>query len=172
MNINIDNNLYKMHIINKDNFNNYKQLLNNVNICDNVFVGQSYEKLSYSLIEDGYLGFFLSNVDNTFIYSSIVIDFSCSQIIDKINVDINVDIKNSTEVVLLCSNPLKRIKYLTYYFFYNIIHSFIPLYHPETKHIYLYVAKGYDNTKAISFYNKLGFKSLTYKKEIMKFTYK
>ena len=58
MNINIDNNLYKMHIINKDNFNNYKQLLNNVNICDNVFVGQSYEKLSYSLIEDGYLGFF------------------------------------------------------------------------------------------------------------------
>ncbi len=51
--------VYRLHIVNKNNFSYYEDILENVNICDSKFLEKSYEQLGYFSLElDNYYGFF------------------------------------------------------------------------------------------------------------------
>ena len=85
MDITIQSQQYKIHIVNKDNYKKYGKRLGNTYICDTAFVSNSYENLSYSLLEDdNYLGFFLSDISNSTLYVCAIFDLQCSQIYDKL----------------------------------------------------------------------------------------
>jgi hypothetical protein len=168
MNVIINDKPYNLHFVNKKNFAKYESLLDSTYICDKKFITSSYENLSYnSLGEDGYLGFFISNTDNTIIYASIVIDLNCSQIRDKLETEESLD--NAVEIVLLCSNSLERIPGLTTQFFRNIINNVLPRYKLGIERILLYVARGEINPGAISFYTNLGFRTID--RNIMEYRY-
>jgi hypothetical protein len=165
-NITFNNILYNIHIVNEQNYELYEKKLDKMYICDNKIISKGYENLSYSsLSEDGYIGFFISNTNNSIIYSSLIVDLNCSQISNKI--DENVD--NSVEIVLLCSDTKNRVKNLTTYFFNYIINNVINQYKPNVNNILLYVSKGDSNQHAINFYNKNGFESI--ENNIMKYSY-
>ena len=77
MDIIINSEQYKIHIVNKSNYKMYGNRLDNTYICDTNFVSNSYENLSYSLLEyDNYLGFFLSNISNSTLYVSAILIYN------------------------------------------------------------------------------------------------
>ena len=168
MNILIDNKNYNLHIIDEKNFNNYKNYLNKISICNSSYISSSYEKLSYTLLElYGYIGFILTDVTNVNVFISCIIDIDCSQI--KENVE-NIDLYDSVEIVLLCSNYELRIPGLTKTFFNIIIQNYIPKYKPDIKYLLLKVAQGTNkNVRAYNFYSTIGFKILN--KSIMIYNY-
>ena len=168
MDITIDSNQYKLHIVDYKNYKMYGKRLNNTYICDATFVSNSYEHLSYSLLADeGYLGFFLSDLTNSILYVSIVFDLNCSQIRDKLK-DYG-SIEDAVELTILCSNMTERIRGLATEFLNIVLSDFIPRYKPSVKHILLYVAQGVLNPGASSFYSKLGFTNI--QPNIMEYTY-
>jgi hypothetical protein len=168
MNILIDKKPYKLHFVSKTNFNIYENQLDDIYICDTKIISNSYENLSYNLLdEEGYLGFFISNLNNTIMYSSLIVDLNCSQIKDKLDSEESLD--NAVEIVLLCSNSKNRIPGLTTEFFKNIITKVLPVYKSGIERILLYVAKGEINPTAISFYSKLGFRRID--RNIMEYVY-
>jgi len=153
---NTQNNSYIIHVINNNNYNYYKTILENLNICSPEFISNNYESLSYDMLsEPGYTGFFLTDIKSTIIYSSLVADLECAQLEDKIT-DKNL-LENAVSIIILCSNMNKRIPKLTSSFFQFIIQKLIPKYKTNIKRILLYVTKEDDNPIAISFYKKLGF---------------
>lgn len=168
MNILIDNKNYNLHIIDEKNFNKYENYLNKISICNSSYISSSYEKLSYTLLElYGYIGFILTDVTNVNVFISCIIDIDCSQI--KENVE-NIDLYDSVEIVLLCSNYELRIPGLTKTFFNIIIQNYIPKYKPDIKNLLLKVAQGTNkNVRAYNFYLTIGFKILN--KSIMIYNY-
>ena len=153
---------YNLHMVDSMNYNTYKSLLNDVNICNPEFLDKLYESLSYISIEDDTsVGFFLSDNTNTIIYSSTVVDLECNQ-----NKDIIIDngyaIVDSVELTLLCSNYKQRIPGLTKYFIDYVITNLLKIYKPNVKHIFLHVGKGIEfNRNAYDFYIRFGFKPLS-----------
>lgn len=168
MNITINSNIYKIHMVNKTNYHMYETLLTNTNICDVVFVKKSYENLAYTALEyDGYVGFFLSNTNNTVLYVSAIFDLNCSQLQDKLD-NISVQNNHAIELTMLCSNARERISGLTSDFLKYLL-NYIPKYKPNIHRIYLYIAQGSINTRALSFYTKIGFKEI--QPNIMEYRY-
>jgi hypothetical protein len=156
MDVEINNEIYNLHIINKDNYNLYEDYLDNIEICDVQFISNLYEKLSYNSLEsENYIGFFLSNLANSIIYISCIIDLNCSGI-----ENINMNINNAVEITLLCANNEHRTIGLTKTFFGLILHQYIPAFKPNANNILLRVAQGINNKKAFQFYSKLGFQSI------------
>lgn len=167
MEVTFEGRQFKIHFVNKSNYNKYEVILNNLSVCDKTIISKEYEYLSYnSLDEDGYVGLFLSDIQMTKIYLSMIIDVNCSQIQDKINFD---DFENSVEIVLLCSHYKHRIAGLATKFFLYVINSVIPNFKNGVKHILLNVAKMDKNPKAVSFYQMVGFKLFV--KDSMKYDY-
>lgn len=164
----IEDNLYLIHIIDNTNYKYYKSILESVNICSTNFISNSYETLSYdALSEHGYIGCFVTNTDNSIIFSSLVINLECVDIKDKITNAELLEDDDAISISLLCSNINKRIPRLTYLFVQFVINKIIPLYKPNVKHILLYVAKGKENQQAISFYKKIGFEFVFNEHNIM-----
>lgn len=124
MNITFDNLKYNIHTVDKNNYSFYNNILDleHLNICNKNVISKSYEFFSYaSLEEDGYLGFFITDLLNDInIYASLIVDINCSQIREKVYDNID----NSVEVVLLCSNFNKRISGLTSVFFEFVIKKY------------------------------------------------
>lgn len=164
-----NNEKYKIHIVDKTNYHLYSNILDNIKICNREFISISYENLSYhSLEEDGYIGIFITDITNSIVYMSLIIDLYCRQIKGKL--DNSNKINNSVEIVILCSNTINRIQGLTRYFLQNIITTFIPYYKPNLEQILLYIANGENNINAMKFYKEFGFHIL--QENIMNYSYK
>lgn len=168
MNITIDSKSYNIHMVNNTNYDLYKNVLDNAYVCDDDFVKKNYENLAYSALEyEGYLGFFLTDVNHSILYVSAIFDFNCSQIQSKLNNNINLE--NTVELTMLCSNTKERIYGLASNFLTIILSDYIPRYKPDIEYVLLYVAQGLSNKKALSFYIKMGFKEIL--PNIMEYTY-
>lgn len=170
MNITIDSNSYNIHVVNNRNYNFYKNILDNAYICDDNFVKKSYENLAYSALEyDGYLGFFLTDVNNSILYLSAILDFNCSQIQSKLSDVNNINLEKAVELTILCSNTKERIYGLASKFLTIMLSDYIPSYKPDVEYVLLYVAQGLSNKKALSFYIKMGFREIL--PNIMEYVY-
>jgi hypothetical protein len=167
MNININNAIYNLHIIDENNYEMYKPLLQSINICNTEFISKSYEQMSYDALEfEGYVGFFLTSVDNNFMYISCIVDLNCSGVKENYGL---FDETNVVEITLLCSNYKKRVIGLTKSFFNLIIDDYITVYKKNVEKILLRIAKGINNTSAFDFYSKIGFRLIS--KNIMEYNY-
>jgi hypothetical protein len=152
----MNNKQYNIHTIDSKNYDNYHPILEQLNICSPEFISKNYEFLSYdALSEPEYIGFLLSDVANSIIYSSLIVDLMCEQLINKIN-DPTL-IENAVCIGMVCSNVATRVPKLTSGFVEYVMKQLIPTYKPNVSHILLYVAKESKNTRAIDFYKKLGF---------------
>jgi hypothetical protein len=174
MHVNFNNKEYNLHIVNKSNFELYESFLDDINICNSELIKQSYEKVSYlSLDEDGYFGFFVTDLDNSTIFMSIIININCNQISNKLTADMlnNIDINNSVEIILVCSNEMKRKRGLATYMMNKMITQFIPSFLPNCKHILLYVANRERNENATNFYINLNFGFVKENEKIMIYNY-
>jgi len=165
-NIKINDINYNLHIITNFNYQTYGMLLEKQHICDTRFISNEYERLSYGALEDveSYIGFFLTNANNTVLYISSIVDLNCSGIKDE-----SLDVTNAVEIVLLCANYNERVIKLTENLFNLLINDYIPKYKNNVSKIFLRIAKGIDNTTAFDFYLKIGFKFIT--KNLMEYTY-
>jgi len=164
---------YNLHIVDSTNYNIYESLLKKINICDPVFLDKTYESLSYLSIEDeNSIGFFLSDTNNTNIYSSTIVDLDCNKNKDEI-LNNGYLIVNSVELTLLCSNYKQRIPGLTKYFINYVISNLLKIFNPSIKYIFLHVGKGIEfNRHAYEFYVNIGFKPLsTNSPEILLYSY-
>lgn len=171
MNFVYNNASYNLHIITNINYDKYAPLLQTLQICNSAFVSKSYESITYDMLsEPGYVGFFCTNIYNTDVYLSLVIDLTCAQIMDKITDTsdsngssnmTNININNSIEIVMLCSNANNHIKGLTYFICNLFINKYVKIFKPTCEYILLFVAKKQINPHAISFYMSLGFTNLT-----------
>lgn len=147
---------YTLYVINKKNYKQFEPILETLLICDKSYISNILETSIYTSIEDGNMvGFFLIDSDNR-ILCSMVLDKKCRQYGDVI-VDHGYSIKHSIELTLLCANHEHRVKGLTLFFVKYIIKHLVPLVKENVQDIFLYVAKGEKNTRAYSFYKKLGF---------------
>jgi hypothetical protein len=170
MDITLNNQQYLLLIVNEDNYSQFSKLINTYTICNPTFISNSYEKMTYSLLEyDNYIGIFLLDKTKPIIYSSLVIDINCEQIEDKLET-LGYSVSESVEITLLCSNYVNHIKGLTFYFLTYVINSVIKYYKPNCKNIFLTVSKGTENEKAITFYTSIGFQPIG--TNIMMYTYK
>ena len=171
MEITFNKKKFLLHIVNEDNFLQYSQMLTNINICDKKFITKSYETMSYEVLEDeGYYGFFITDLTNHKLYCSCIIDINTNQITNKITEKIkNYSTANSVEITLLCSNKLERIYGLTKYLLNEVITKFIKIYKPQTDKIILSVANKLINPEAVLFYEKFGFKTIKGLDDIMEF---
>jgi hypothetical protein len=152
----MNNKQYNIHKVDSKNYDNYHPMLEQLNICSPDFISKSYEFLSYDMLsEPAYIGFFLSDIANSIIYSSLIIDLQCEQLINKLN-DPTL-IENAVCVGMVCANVKSRVPKLTSGFVEYVMKQIIPTYKPNVTHILLYVAKESQNTRAIDFYKKLGF---------------
>jgi hypothetical protein len=170
MDITLNNEQYWLLIVNKDNYLQFSKLINTYTICNPTFIDNFYEKMTYSLLEyDNYIGIFLLDKTKPIIYSSLIIDINCEQIEDKLET-LGYSISESVEITLLCSNYVNHIKGLTFIFFTYVINSVIKYYNPNCKNIFLTIAKGNENKKAIAFYTSIGFQTI--ESNIMMYSYK
>lgn len=137
-------------------------------ICDLNFLTNSFEKLSYESLEDeDFIGFFLTNKDNTSLYASLIIDLNCN-INEKVIKDNKYNINNSIEITLLCTNKKIRVPLLTTKFAKFVISELILNIKRNSKHVFLYVAKNIENNRnAFNFYSRIGFKLLNNSDAVM-----
>jgi hypothetical protein len=170
INFNFNKNTYLIHVINSNNFNYYEEFINNINICNREILSKSFEQLAYNAlnIEDQFIGFFLTNETNNILFSSFIIDLTCEKNRETI-IKNGETIDNSVEITLICSNMNNHIVGLTNAFTNYVINNLVPNYKPNVRNIYLYVAGGQENLRAMIFYNKLGFKS--FDDEILVYNY-
>lgn len=169
MEIVINNETYNLHSVDNSNYDDYKELLSTTNICDKIFISNTYEELSYSMLEEpDFVGFFLTDTNNTNIYVSVVVDLTCSVIKDKYT---SLNFTNSVEISLLCANYNNRVIGLTKFFFNLVINQYIPTYKSNIDKIYLRIAMGSTNQQAINFYLKVGFDLVEEKSSLMMYNY-
>lgn len=156
--ISYENKDYTIYTVTKKNYKKYETILDNLLICDNTFISNVLENSIYTSIQDGGMtGFFLT--DNKNIMASVIVDKKCSQNSDFIKEN-GYPLQNSIEITLVCANQSIRVAGLTTLFVKYIIQGFIPSLKDNVRYLFLYVAKGNKNTRAISFYKKIGFKLL------------
>ena len=148
-------NRLSLNIVDSRNFMQYKDYLGNINICNPDFIKETYELLSYAMLQDeGNIGIFLTKHENS------SFDIVVSLII---NTEPDVDMKEMLsrdtvketliEVILLCSNWKKRV----YYAAKQILQVLQAVFELHNKNMILKVAKGIDNENALMFYKELGF---------------
>jgi len=152
---NLSFNNLSVFIINKDNYNEYETILENVNICDRNYISNNYEKLSFlSLEEDNYTGIFIKDENNN-INAFMIVDYNCNQIIEKINLpNLNNILNKSIEIMLVCSNFYFKKKGLIKEML-NLLINFLLENNPEKNYIMLSTCK--TNEQAIKFYKQFGF---------------
>jgi hypothetical protein len=152
---NLSFNNLSVFIINKDNYNEYETILENVNICDRNYISNNYEKLSFlSLEEDNYTGIFIKDENNN-INAFMIVDYNCNQIIEKINLpNLNNILNKSIEIMLVCSNFYLKKKGLIREML-NLLINFLLENNPEKNYIMLSTCK--TNEQAIKFYKRFGF---------------
>ncbi len=168
MEITIKEDKYNLHLIDKNNYELYETKLNNTQICGREFISSGYEELTYfALSEDGYIGFFLTDLTNSIFYVFIIFDLQCSQIKDKLSS--YESFENTVEIVLICSNSINYVKGLATIFLKKILSEYIHYFMPNAKHILLFVAMRDKNIRAVDFYEKIGFKEI--EPNIMKYDY-
>lgn len=155
--ITIRQNEYLIHSVSDKNYEYYKNILNFTNICDPLYISPSYESNSYNLLQDeGFVGFFLTNQENTVVYCSIVFDLEAHQLADYLSKN-DYDVKDVVSITLLCSNAKKRISGVTGEFLKHVIKNLIKKYKPTIDFIFLNVSKGETNKRAMNFYKNNGF---------------
>lgn len=151
MNITVNGNEYWLHQVDKRNAIFYSNILNKLNVCDRRAISREYEQISYDMLqEDGYIGFFISNLQQTQIYGTIIIDVDCNQVADKLPENM---VKNTVEMVLVCSNVANKIKRVMFETMRYLLQYVVP--NLKSKHVTKHVAL--KNANAIRFYTSLGF---------------
>lgn len=150
---------YLFHTIHHKNYNKYKKLLH-FTICDVKYITKTYELNAYKILEDdGFVGFFLTDLENSIIYCSIIFDLQCIQI-EKYIYENGFTINECAVIALLCSNQKHRVRELTTYFISYILKNEIQKYKHSIEFILLNVSYGETNQRANAFYKKVGFVSL------------
>ena len=153
---------FLLHIVSQDNYKTYEPFLMHLNICDNAVVSSSLnlEQLALSSLEEkGYYGFFVSDIEMTFINAFVIIDLNCTTTIDKIPEGIHIDIHKCVEIVLFCSNKVKKVSNLASFLFSNVLHNFIPMFKRDCKYVLLIPADK-DRANLERFYAKFQFRTL------------
>jgi hypothetical protein len=170
INFNFKEDKYLIHVIDSNNYNYYEEFISNVNICNKKILSKSFEQLAYNAlnIENQFIGFFLTNKTNNILFATIIVDLTCEKN-KEIIIEQNASLENSVEITLICSNENVRVVGLTNSFTNYVISTLIPNYKLNVESIYLYVAGGQENTIAMKFYNKLGFRP--FDNEILVYNY-
>jgi hypothetical protein len=155
-----NNQTYSIHTVSQTNYVNNANWIENIGICDRNIISIGFENISYSILSEDYgLGFFLTQLNNTNnVYSSIIFDLTCGKNEDII-IEKEYDLTKSIELSLLCTNMNHYMPGLTMKFV-NTVFQFIKVSNPIIEHVFLYVAKGSNNPRAVNFYRKIGFQYL------------
>lgn len=156
---------YNIHTVTHHNFHLYHELISQRICATNIFSGD-YETLTYESLEfDNYIGFFLTNHDNTVLHTSLIVDLTCEHLEGKTSISTT----DFACIALLCSNLSVRVRQLTTHFVKHVIAQMLPL-HTSKRKLMLYVTKGETNKSAVSFYEKLGFQFANDSSNIMLLT--
>lgn len=148
---------YTICVVTKKNYKKFSSILGRLLICDPSFISNVLENSIYESIQDGGMtGFFLMDKRN--VLCSMVVDTLCRQHGEVMSKYVSVD--QAVEITLLCANYLHHIPGLTLFFTNYIIEHIIPSLKDDVRFLFLYVAKGRENKRALSFYKKVGFKSI------------
>lgn len=144
-------------IVNHENYKDYAELLSSINMCDNTYVSDDLEQLSYDVLEyEGNIGFFCVDPQTNQISSVLCVD---------INNNENTQHLNTSEIMLLCSNKNHRVSGASRELFNSVLQYLQSI---GKKSVSLYVAKPTINKQATSFYEKMGFKIISEKTGLMR----
>lgn len=149
---------YKICVVTNKNYKKFSHVLERLLICDPSYISNVLENANYESIQDDKytIGFFL--LDDKNVLCSMVVDTMCRHGGDVMSK--YIDINHAIEISLLCANYLHHVPGLTLFFTSYIINEIIPSLKEDVNYVFLYVAKGDANQRALSFYKKVGFKEI------------
>jgi hypothetical protein len=169
--VTINNEQYFLLKVDEHNYKTYVDFFK-YTICNTDYITNFYEVTAYSLLEEpNYIGLFLLDNTKTIVHISLIINTVCEEISDKIK-KLGYPLDSSVEITLLCSNYKNRIPGLAHYFLTYVINNLIPIYKEGCEYIFLIVAQGNHNKRALSFYDSIGFQTILHNSMIIMMMYK
>jgi len=124
------------------------ECLTHLNICNKNVISTGYEHIALnSLEDDGYHGFFISDVNMKIIYAFVIMNEHARLI-------------GCAEIILFCANSSVRVPYLATRLLNVVIFHCIPLYIPDCTCVMLTLGTK-DSTDLHRYYSKFGFKRIS-----------
>jgi hypothetical protein len=148
----------EIFVVDHNNFDEYREMLENLQLCDTDYISPDLEAMTYDVLEyEGNMGFFCRDPVSKKISSVLCVDLNGNENLPVTNNTNLTNTNETAEIMLLCSSKTNRVPGATRELFDKVMQYLASV---KKRNVYLRVARPSTNKRAIDFYKTLGFKTL------------